>query len=157
MRFTLLKDLRKDPLMRPLMGGMLLFLALFLLFDLLNARAMPGWDVEAVSTTLFGNEENFIDPIEPEVFWEMLHTQTFVTMMALITLAALFGRLCENEKAAVILVNVAMLSALFTLLALIAVFYLGSGWIIPYLTAFWLWHIASALMLLVSSYRLVRT
>lgn len=157
MRFVLLKDLRKDPLMRPLMGGMLLFLALFLMFDLRNAQTMPGWSPDGIATMLYGDEEAFIDPLEAAVFWEMLHTQTFVTMMALLTLSALFGRLCRAERRAVILVNVVMISALSSLLALIAAFYLGSGWILPYLIAFGLWHLTAAMMILISGYHLART
>ena len=154
MRFMLVKDLRSDTLMRPLLGGLLLFIALFLLGDVLLKREFIGLDTATVSATLSGDEAAFVEPLSPFSLLEHLHTDIFFIMMTLLTLSAVCARLCRRKRLATVAVHLVMLSALGAVVFLALAYFIGAFFILPWLASFWLWHALALFMAVASLLRL---
>lgn len=146
MRFTLVKDLREDALMRPLLAGLALFEIVFLVADVFLKRDHIGLDRQTLSNTLYGNEAEFIDPVSEHFLLELLHGDIFFMMMTLLTLSAVYARLSPSKRFAALLVNVAMLSAFAAIALLALAYYRGSTYLVPWLGAFWIWHAAALYM-----------
>lgn len=150
MRFTLVKDLRSDPLMRPLLSGLLLFAGTFLVADILLKRDHIGLDTATLSATLYGDEEAFVEPVTEHFVLELLHSDIFFMMMTLLTLSAVYARLCPLKRVAVAVINIAMIAAIADVVLLALAYYAGSAYILPWLGAFWTWHVGALFMALAS-------
>ncbi|MDF1879641.1 hypothetical protein JHD46_08330, partial [Sulfurimonas sp. SAG-AH-194-C20] len=75
MRFTLIKDLKQDKAMKPLLNGLLIFMLLYFIADFFVLNDTLGLLNEDIRMTLFGNADEFIDPMDKSVFLEYLHGQ----------------------------------------------------------------------------------
>lgn len=137
--------------MKPILSGLLLFTALFLPIDILIKKETLGLWSSSIKYTLFGNEEQFIDPISSTSFLESLHTDIFFIMMILLTLSAIFARLTKGQSLSIWIINVLLLSALLSLVTLALSFYVNSIFINFYVVTFFVWHILAFYM---SSYSL---
>lgn len=156
MRFTLVKDLRSDTLMRPLLNGLLLFALMFLSADIMLKRDQLGLDRVTLSNTLYGNEEEFIEPASDYFLLELLHSDIFFMMMTLLTLSAVYARLCPFKRVALVVINTAMLAALANVALLALSYFRGSAYLIPWLGSFWLWHVTALFMASASLFYLNR-
>lgn len=154
MRFTLIKDLKKDTSMRPILTGLLIFTLLYLISDIFVKYSSFGISTDAVKLTLFGNEEEFIDPISESSFLEFWHMEIFFIMMILLTLSAVFIRVSNKSNKDIFLTNITMISAIISLISLIGSFYLSSAFIEIYVVTFFTWHIAAIYMSLFSIWKL---
>lgn len=146
MKFTLNNDLHTKRLIRALVGGLLVFILLFLAFDLLFKSTQYGTDYYAVHTALFGNEEEFIDPLSFSSLLEALHADTFFAMMTLLTVVAVYGRVVESRWRRVVLINIAMISALAAILSPLMAYYLSELFIWTWLASVCAWHLCAAIM-----------
>ncbi len=146
MRFTLVKDLRKDALMRPLLSGLMLFTGAFLIADIFLKSQHIGLDTQTLSQTLYGNEALFAEPVSEHFMLELLHSDIFFMMMVLLTLSAVYARLCPFKRFAAVLINVAMLAGISDIVLLALAYFRGSAFILPWLGAFWIWHAAALFM-----------
>jgi hypothetical protein len=149
-RFTLVKELRSDVLMRPLLSGMLLFASVFLIADIFLKRDHIGLDRATLSNTLYGNEEEFIEPVTEHFILELLHSDIFFMMMTLLTLAAVYARVCPLKRVAVVVINIVMVVGIADIVLLALAYYRGSGYLLPWLAAFWTWHGGALFMALAS-------
>lgn len=140
--------------MRPIMSGLLIFILLYLLADFFVKYASIGLFSETLTHTLLGNADEFLDPITQASFLEHLHTETFFLMMILLTLSAVFMRLWHTTPFALILLNITMLSALLSLLALALSYYSSIGFINLYVVSYFTWHLGAIFMSISSLYRL---
>jgi hypothetical protein len=93
-----------------ILKGFLVFILLFLVSDIIVMNSSFGISPQSLSTTLFGNEEEFIDPINESSFLEFWHTQIFFIMMILLTLNAIFTRVAKRSR--IILTNLLMISSI---------------------------------------------
>ncbi len=140
--------------MKPLLNGLLLFILLYLLVDIFVKSQTLGISTSAIFTSLFGNADEFIDPMNKSVFLESLHMQIFFLMMVLLTLCAIFIRLLQQKKNIVLTMNLVMFFGLLTPVSLgIAYFYLPS-FVPVYLACFFLWHLIALYMTLSSVWEL---
>lgn len=156
MKFTLIKDIKKDPLMRPLLQGFLLFCLLYLPSEIAVKYFTLGLDSHAVASTLYGNEELYIDPMSEASFLELWHVDIFFAMMLLFTLATLFIRLTNAARASVMLTKWLFICAFAALCFMPLAFYGDALFVHAYVAAFWLWHLIALWMVLRSFYELVR-
>jgi len=140
--------------MRPLLGGLLLFLILFLSADVLLKNDHIGLTPSHLSQTLFGNEEEYIEPITEHFLLELMHSDIFFMMMTLLTLSAVYARLCQNSTIRIVNINAVMISALLTILLLPLAYYVSTLFILPYIIAFYSWHILALFMAIASLYYL---
>ncbi|MBN2896793.1 MAG: hypothetical protein JXK05_12975 [Campylobacterales bacterium] len=157
MKFTLIKDLRADPLMRSVMLGVLLFITLFIIADLLLKSHQIGLHVNQVALTLYGDEAQYLDPISPAVLLELIHADLFMSMLALLTLSALFIRLEPSQGRARIGVHLLFSSALLSPATLLGAHFGLSALVWAWVGLFWLWHLLALIMAASSAYRLLRS
>lgn len=154
MRFTLINNLKQEKSMKLLLNGLLLFIVLYLIFDIFVKEHTLGLNTTAVMSTLFGNEEEFLDPMSTSVFLEYIHTEIFFLMMILVTLSSVYIRLFHKKTNTLLHVNLLMISALFSLLTLtISYFYIAS-FVNIYIFCFFTWHLVALYMALKSSWEL---
>jgi len=156
MRFTLVKDLRTDPLMRPLIGGLLLFSLLFLLFDVWHKIEQIGLLPKNVATFLYGNEEEFVEPVTQSSLLEIIHMDTFFAMMILLTLSAVYARLSDSLSRKMIMINLSMVGAIFGIVSLLLAYFFHPLFIYIWLFCFGVWHMIALGMAVESFWRLYR-
>ncbi len=154
MKFTLVKDIKGDTLMRPLLSGLLFFILLFLSADIFLKDEQIGLTPTHLAQTLFGNEEEYIEPVTEHFLLELMHSDIFFMMMTLLTLSAVYARLCQNKSMRMININAMMISALLSVLFLPLAYYASAHFILPYILAFYSWHILALFMALISLYYL---
>lgn len=154
MRFTLIKNVKQDKSMKPLLNGLLLFIILYLIFDVFVKNHTLGLTVQTVSTTLFGNADEFLDPMNKAVFLEFVHMQIFFLMMLLLTLSAVFIRLLHTKTKAIFTMNLLMIFGLFTPLTLFGAYFFAAEFVNLYLVCFFAWHIIALYMALKSLWEL---
>ncbi len=152
MKFTVIKNLQKDSAMSLILKGFLFFILLYILSDIFVMKSSFGISVEAVSSTLFGNEEAYIDPINESSFLEFWHTQIFFIMMILLTLSAVFIRVAKRSRT--ILTNALMITALASLISLPLAFYISKFFMDIYVITYFIWHIVAIYMIFYSFWKL---
>jgi hypothetical protein len=140
--------------MKPLLNGLLIFIFLYIIFDIFVKSHTMGLTFTAVATTLFGNADEFLDPMNKSVFLEFVHMQIFFLMMILLTLSAVFIRLLHQKRNTLLIMNVLMLFGLLSPLSLMAAYFYTPEFISIYLFAFFAWHIVAFYMTLASLWEL---
>ncbi len=145
MKFTLIKDIRKDRFMRPILSFLVLFLTLYLLSDMFVKYSSFGIFPNQVFITLYGDEQQFVDAISESVFLEYWHTEIFFSMMTLFLLATIYIRVSNASTVTAISVNIMMLSSIFALVSLLLAFYGFSFMVYIYVTCFGIWHFVAVL------------
>ena len=152
MKFTLINNIQKDSAMSLILKGFLVFILLYLVSDILVMNSSFGISVETINTTLFGNEEEYIDPINEASFLEFWHTQIFFIMMILLTLNAIFIRVAKRSR--VIITNILMISAITSLISLPLAFYMSNFFINIYVITYFIWHLMAIYMIFYSFWKL---
>lgn len=156
MKFLLVKDLKNDSYFKPIISALLIFTISYLVIDIFVKHNSIGITVSSLLNTFFGNEEEYIDPMELSIFLEFWHMDIFFIMMLLLTLSAVYIRLCKASKQSLFISNVNIISALVTLLSVAVSYFYISSFIYLYIFSFYLWHILSIYISLISLYKLYR-
>jgi len=154
LRFTLIKDLKQDITMKPLLNGLLIFMLMYLIADIFVIDATLGLLVEDIKMTLFGNIDEYIDPIDKSVFLEYIHGEIFFMMMILLTLSTVYARLCSIKNYSIIIINILMLSALLALISLAISYFYAPSFLSVYVLSYFIWHITAFIMALHSLWNL---
>ena len=140
--------------MRPILTGLLIFIFFYLISNMMVKHFNFGVLPSTVLLTLFGDEEQYIDPLSTASFLEFWHMEIFFIMMLLLTLSAVFIRIAKNSNLKIILINTLMLSSLVSLVSLLASFFVSSVFVYLYSSLFVLWHIVAIYMVLYSLWKL---
>ena len=128
-------------MMKPILSGLLFFTLLYLVSDIFVKNSGFGVFPSAVKSTMFGNEQEFLDPISKASFLEFWHVEIFFIMMIIFTLSAVYIRLSKASKSAIVVVNLMMISALASLISLPISYFFNPIFINMYVTTFFIWHI----------------
>lgn len=152
MKFTLINNIKKDNAMRLILTGFLSFILLYIISDILVKYFSFGISVDAVSITLFGNADEFIDPITKSSFLEFWHTEIFFMMMLLLTLSAVFIRLANRSRT--LMTNTLMISAITSLVAIALAYFISAIFVYIYVITFFIWHLSAIYMILYSFWKL---
>ena len=140
--------------MQPIMSGLLIFTLFYLLVDILVKKSNFGILPSTIQRTLFGNEEQFIEPLSQVSFLEMIHSEIFFIMMILLTVSAIFVRVSQNHTLRLWIINVTLFSALLSIITLSFTFYLNPLFLNLYVVTFYLWHIFAFFMAFYSIWKL---
>lgn len=146
MRFTLIKDLKQDSSMNPILNGLLIFTIMYLFADLLVMKSSLGLFEQEIYKTLYGDIDEFLDPMSKTVFLEFIHTQIFFMMMILFTLSTVYMRLAYKLSYSLFAVNILLMSALMSLIMLGLSYYVKKEFISLYVITFFVWHIVAFYM-----------
>ena len=152
MKFTLINNIKKDKAMKFILTGFLGFILLYLISDIMVKYFGFGVTADAIKVTLFGNEDEFIDPITKASFLEFWHTEIFFMMMILFTLSAIYIRLSNRSR--VFMTNMLMVSALTSLITLAMAYFVSDTFIYIYVITFFIWHLTALYMILYSFWKL---
>ena len=152
MKFTLINNIQDDKAMSLILKGFLVFILLYLISDMLVMNSNFGISIESVNTTLFGDEDEYIDPLNEAAFLEFWHTQIFFIMMILLTLNTIFIRVAKRSRNT--LTNLLMISALTSLIFLPLAFYTSASFVALYIITFFIWHIVAIYMIFYSFWKL---
>ncbi|WP_373035810.1 hypothetical protein [Sulfurimonas sp.] len=152
MKFTLINNIKKDNAMRLILTGFLSFILLYIISDILVKYFSFGISVDAVTITLFGNADEFIDPITKSSFLEFWHTEIFFMMMLLLTLSAVFIRLANRSRT--LMTNTLMISAITSLVAVALAYFMSAIFVYIYVITFFIWHLSAIYMILYSFWKL---
>ena len=132
--------------MNPIMSGLLIFTFLYLLIDIFVKKNVFGLFSEAIALTLYGDEEQFIEPLNQASFLEFIHTEIFFIMMILLTLSAIFARLSTQQTSSLWIINITLMSAIVSLVSLALSFFFGALYINFYILTYFVWHILALYM-----------
>ncbi len=136
--------------MRPILSALLLFTLLYILSDILVKYVNFGVFPDAINVTLFGDEEQYIDPLSTSAFLEFWHVEIFFIMMILLTLSAVFVRVSKDDTSKTILLSALMICALFSLISLVLAFFVAKIFVLMYSILFFFWHAIAVYMILYS-------
>ncbi len=137
-----------------MLNGLLLFMLIYFIAEIFVDYNSFGLSFEQVKITLFGDEENFLEPISQASFLEYIHTKIFFMMMILLTLSAVFIRLSASNSLKLFCLNSVMLSALTMLITLPLAYYANPFFTYIYLLTYYLWHLCAFYMVLYSLWSL---
>ena len=126
--------------MKPLINGLLTFMLLYFMADTFVTKMTLGLYSSQITQTLFGNMDEFIDPMDSSVFLEYIHGQIFFMMMILLTLSAVYARLCSKKSYSMLLINALMISALLSLITLALTYFINANFLNLYILTYFLWH-----------------
>ncbi|MFT7004749.1 MAG: hypothetical protein ACJAWW_002114 [Sulfurimonas sp.] len=152
MKFTLIKDIKKDKAMSLILTGFLSFILLYIISDIIVKYFGFGISVDALKSTLFGNEDEFIDPLTKASFLEFWHIEIFFMMMILLTLSAVFIRLANKSR--VLVTNILMISSITSLITIALTYFVSDMFIYIYVLTFFIWHLSAIYMILYSFWKL---
>ena len=142
--------------MKPILSGLLGFILLYLISDVFVKNFTIGLLPIDVSQTLFGNEEEFLEPFTMGSFLELLHIEIFFMMMLLLTLSAVYIRLRRKQTRSSISLHLLMGGAILSIVSLFLSYFVSEIFIYVYVVSFFLWRICAAYMVLSSLWRLYR-
>lgn len=125
MKFVISKDLEHSTLLNTLMTGVSAALFFYLLFDVILHGLLIGSDVSTISSTLYGNAEEFIEPILLDTLLLQVHIDLFMSLFTLMILSTMYIRLFSEEKTTKWLIHLMFIIGLATPLMLL-VAYMGT-------------------------------
>ena len=100
-----------------------------------------GLTLEKVTSTLYGNEERFEEPILIGSLLLQVHIDWFFSMLIVLTLLAIYIRLYEKSKTIKIWIHLFSFLGIFSPLLLLLSFFIESKiMVIGWITMFILWH-----------------
>ena len=141
MKFTLVKDLKSDDVMRPVLTSVLFFSFIYLISDFFVKHSGFGITPDTIKLTLLGDEQQYLDPMSKNVFLEFWHSEIFFVMFICFIISTVYIRTSSASKVAIIFVNIMLVCAIISLISLPLSFFYSELFIYLYLVSFYLWHL----------------
>lgn len=115
---------------RKLLIGLMLFVSLFTVLDVVLHYHLIGLTPEVATVTLFGDEALFEEPILLGALLLHVHIDWFISMFVLLILAGVYIRLFEAKKNTAISVHLLFLGGVLSPLVLLASYFSSQLWIV---------------------------
>lgn len=141
MKFLVSKDSAPAPLLKRLMVGVTVFILLYLVTDLLLHGVLFGSSIEAISSTFYGNDAEFVEPILFETLLLQAHIDLFMALIALMVLSSVYIRLTVKTHTNRTLLHALFLSGVSAPLLLTGAYFGSDVIIYLWAAAFLLWHL----------------
>jgi|GEM_PF-961928 len=122
MKFVISKDLEHSKLLNTLMMGVSLSLLFYLVFDVILHGFIVGSDIPTISNTLYGNVDEFIEPILLDTLLLQVHIDLFMSLLTLMILSTMYIRLFSEEKKTKWLIHLLFILGLVTPLMLLVAY-----------------------------------
>ncbi len=146
MKFLVTKDLAHSTLLTYLMGSVVFAILLYLGFDTVLHAYVIGLDIQSASVTLFGDIENFVEPILIDSLLLQVHIDLFMTLFALLILSSIYIRLYSEKVMTKWVVHVLFLTGMLAPVSLILAYFVSESLTAMWLICFVLWHILGAMV-----------
>lgn len=155
MKFLITKELEYSRLLKHLMAAVLFFILLYLGFDVALHAYVIGAEIQEITLTLFGDRENFVEPMLLDALLLQVHTDLFMTLFALLILTAITIRVHDSKALTMWAVHLVFIVGILAPATLLLAYLLQVSWLVPvWLFTFALWHFV-AFILGVSAFKRV--
>lgn len=141
MKFLVSKDLAHSTLLRHLMTGVVFALFFYWVLDIVLHAYVLGLDVTTLSTTLYGNNEEFIEPILIDTLLLQVHIDLFMSLFAIMIVASIYIRIYSTKVMTKWLVHLLFILGLLSPILLMVAYFTTVGFIYVWLVSFVLGHI----------------
>jgi hypothetical protein len=149
MKFLVTKDLAHSTLLSYLMGSVVFAILLYLGLDTVLHAYIIGLDMHSVSVTLFGDAENFVEPILIDSLLLQVHIDLFMTLFALLILSSIFIRLYSDKVMTKWIVHLLFIMGMLAPATLLLTYLISASFTAIWLISFILWHVLASLVALV--------
>ena len=146
MKFLVTKDLVHSTLLSYLMGSVVFMILLYLGLDIVLHAYSIGLDKQSLQATLFGDVENFVEPILIDSLLLQVHIDLFMTLFAILILSAIYIRLYSNEVMTKWLVHLLFILGMLAPVMLILAYLVGTFFAAMWLISFVLWHVLASIV-----------
>ncbi len=149
MKFLVTKDLAHSTLLGNLMAGVVVAIFFYLVLDIVLHAYVIGLDVSTVSTTLFGNTEEFIEPILIDTLLLQVHIDLFMSLFAIMIVTSIYIRLHSTKVLTKLLVHLLFILGLLAPLLLMVSYFTSVSFIYLWLACFMIGHLLGMSMSLI--------
>ncbi len=146
MKFLVTKDLAHSTLLSYLMGSVIFAILLYLVFDMVLHAYVIGLDMHSASVTLFGDVENFVEPILIDSLLLQVHIDLFMTLFALLILSSIYIRLYSDKVMTKWVVHLLFSLGMLAPVALLLAYFVSASFTAMWLISFVLWHIFASMV-----------
>lgn len=129
MKFVITKELEHSQLLNTLMIGVSIALFFYYIFDLFLHMFLIGGTLSTINNTLYGNMEEFIEPILLDTLLLQVHIDLFMSLMSLMILTTIYIRLFAEEQWTKTMIHLLFIVGLLAPLMLMAA-YFSYKWIV---------------------------
>ena len=155
MKFLVTKDLAHSTLLTYLMGSVVFAILLYLGLDIVLHAYVIGLDMQSVSVTLFGDVENFVEPVLIDSLLLQVHIDLFMTLFALLILSSIYIRLYSENALTKWIVHFLFIMGILSPLALILAYSVNTIFTVIWLISFLLWHMTAFIVAIMILKKLV--
>ena len=148
MKFLVTKDLAHSTLLSYLMSSVVFAILLYLGFDMVLHAYVIGLDIHSVSVTLFGDVENFVEPILTDSLLLQVHIDLFMTLFAILILSSIYIRLYSDKVITKWIVHLLFIMGMLAPAALILAYFVSALFTAFWLLSFVLWHVLASIVAL---------
>jgi len=141
MKFLVTKDLKHSTLLGNLMLGVCVALFFYLGLDVVLHGYVLGTNITEVSTTLYGNVEEFVEPILIDSLLLQVHIDLFMSLFSIMIIASIYIRLFSAKKSTKKLVHALFILGLAAPITLLTAYFTSLGFVYSWMASFILWHL----------------
>lgn len=141
MKFLVTKDLAHSTLLTTLMSAVVFVILLYIGFDTALHAYVIGLDMPSVSVTLFGDAENFVEPILIDALLLQVHIDLFMTLFTIMILSSIYIRLYSSKTMTKWIVHLLFIFGMLAPVTLMMAYYVGTLFAVMWLISFVLWHV----------------
>ena len=146
MKFLVTKDLEHSTLLSYLMGSVVLMILLYLGFDVVLHAYVIGFDMHSISVTLFGDVENFVEPVLIDSLLLQVHIDLFMTLFAVMILASIYIRLNSTKAMTKWIVHLLFILGILAPVTLLLAYFVSESFTLIWLVSFLLWHLLGSIV-----------
>ena len=140
MKFLITKELSHRSLLTNLMAGVTVALFLYLGLDVVLHAYVIGSDLESILNTLYGNVEEFIEPVLIDTLLLQVHIDFFTTLFSMMIIASIYIRLYSDKSITKWLVHMLFILGLLTPLFLLVAYFTSMPFVYAWVVSFMLGH-----------------
>ena len=146
MKFLVTKDLAHSTLLSYLMGSVVFVILLYLGLDTVLHAYVIGLDMHSVSVTLFGDAENFVEPVLVDSLLLQVHIDLFMTLFAILMLSSIYIRLYSSKVMTKWIVHFLFILGMLAPVTLILAYFVSALFTAVWLISFVLWHVLASVV-----------
>lgn len=143
MKFLVTKDLAHSTLLGTLMLGVSVALFFYLGLDVVLHGYVFGFDFQSIANTLYGNSEEFIEPLLIDSLLLQVHIDLFMSLFSIMILASIYIRLFSAKKSTKKLVHVLFIFGLAAPIALLIAYFTSFAFVYSWIVSFLFWHLVA--------------
>jgi len=146
MKFLVTKDLAYSALLKNLIVGVCIALFFYFILDIVLHGYVIGFEFEDIIATLYGNTEEFIEPILIDSLLLQVHMDLFMSLLAVMTIASIYIRLFSTKKMTKWLVHSFFLLSLLSPIILMVAYLTSKIFVILWIGGFLAGHFLAMVM-----------